>query len=125
MQAVITRLIVIITIFLSVFVVNGQQKESDSKSAATCITKKIENEVQIGTLMKDPLVIINGYLLTEQNQFGILKELSCEDIEEVSFLSSEKAQLQFDGEKARRGIVLVSLRKKASRIWKKQFKSLN
>ena len=90
-----------------------------------CLQEQIEIEIKKGTIEKDPLIIINGQSIGNQKEFDILKKLDCSEIEEIEFMSSEKSKMKFDGEKARRGIVLVLLTKKGGRLWKKYYKLID
>ena len=125
MQATIQQLLKYSYFIFVISTLTGQEKDIVINSAFSCVQEKINNEIERATIEKDPLVIVDGYLIKEQKEIEILMKFECSEIEEISILSSDKSKQQFDGEKARNGIILLILKKKAGKIWKRSFKSLN
>jgi hypothetical protein len=125
MQATIQRFLKYSFFIFVISTLVGQEKDIMINSAFRCVQERINNEIERGSIEQDPLIIVNGYLIHEQKQIEILKKFECSEIEEISILSSNKSKQQFDGEKARNGIVLLTLKKKAGKIWKRSYKSLN
>jgi len=112
------------TIYALLFTASLSAQKHLKKNLYNCLLKKTDSIVSIKKIEKKPLFIVNGLLIDTEKKLGFLKEFKCNDLKSFEVISSKKAKKQFSGDKARKGIILLILNKKANRKFKKLLNKL-
>ena len=115
----------LIIFFIGISISVFSQENGNTQNAFDFINLKIQKAISQDSIRLFPLIIVDGYLLSTEKEIKHLELLDYSAIKNVTMMSAQKAQLQFDGEKAINGIVLITLYRKESRRWKRLLKSMN
>jgi len=79
--------------------------------------------IKSGALESEPLIIIDGIAMSGASQFSAaLEGIYANSIKDDSVLDELKAKQHFDGEKGRRGVLLIVLNNKAHRRFSKNIR---
>ena len=119
-----TKMLTILLLIMSSSFSNAQRHESDKIfKAIDWIDGVTIAAVKSGALETEPMVIIDGITIKSQSELSaVLEGIYANSIKDYSVFDEVKAKQHFDGEKGRKGVLLVVLDNKAHRLFSKNIR---